>query len=167
MALIASFNLLAASQLPELVEQATIHIKKGLFSSKRIDNYWDYLEQNTTPLKSLEYKDHNGGILLNVLTFLGEKHGINLTSSEFHKEASEISDKREASTFILTHAQKTQYLDMLDPARFDLAEIRQYNIEFEEDDDPDTAQACLEAIRTLHDNLNEIRDDSTVVLFQL
>ena len=167
MSLVASFHLIDRSKLPELLDNANVIVKKRFFFKKLIDNYWEFLDKNSLQLETFKYKDYNDGVYLNVLDFLSEKHNIDLTQSKFQNEAKELETKRGVSIFFLTNEHKQKYLTSLNPENFDVTEIHKFNTEFDDDDDPETAIACKEAISSIHKNLKEITDDSELIIFSV
>lgn len=70
MSAIASFYLLDTSKLDDLKQNAEVSIKKGLFSKKMTDSYWDYLASNATEQKRF---DGSGYVYANLLAFLQEE----------------------------------------------------------------------------------------------
>ena len=120
-----------------------------------------------TTLPNLEYKDYNGGVFINVLQFLIERRGIDLSQSELQAEAKEIARKRKVDTFLLTYAQRLAYEERLNPDTFDLEELQAFNIGFDDTDEPDFAVAAREAIKVIRNNLRAIPDEQHVLLFDL
>jgi len=161
MSAIASFYLLDTSKLDDLKENAEIIVKKSLFSKKLIDNYWEYLANNATELKSL---DSSGYVYANLLVFLQDEKNIDLLTNQYDDTAKELVDKRGSSHFLFTHQQKKSFLPQLDPSLFSLIEIQNFNQEFSEEGDEETASLTLEAINLLHDNLGKVENESQVLL---
>lgn len=163
MSLLASFHVIELPKLQELVSNSILQVKKSLFTKKVIDNYPDYLKANTTELTGFQYKDFNGGVFLNAITYLQELHNINLIDSEYQAISNELSKNRGCSIFLVSNKNS----EHLNPDNFTIAEIQKYNTEFEDDDDYDTALACKEAINVLYENVKAIRGDTQVLIFEL
>jgi hypothetical protein len=158
---IASFYLLDTSKLDELRQNAEIIVKKSLFSKKVIDNYWAYLSDNAKDLKNF---NGSGYLYGNILVYLQEEKNIDLTQNEYDSIIKELIDKRGSSHFFFTNKQKTAFINQLVPAKYSLAEIQQFNQNFSEEGDEETARLSLEAIQVLHDNLNEVQNDNQILL---
>jgi hypothetical protein len=167
MSLLASFYLIERPLVDRLVENAEVVVVKKWFSKKTIDTYWDLLQAHSSSLPDLEYNGYNGRVFLNVVEFLRERRGIDLSRSELQKEAEEIGRKRGVSTWLLTYAQRLQYEDQLSPEKFDLEELRAFNVESDGDNELDYAVAAQEAIKVIRNNLMAIPDEQHVVLFDL
>lgn len=161
MSAIASFYLIDTSKLDDLKQNAEIIIKRGLFSKKVTDKYWDYLASNATELKSF---DGSGHVYANLLVFLQQEKSIDLLTNQYDETAKELVDKRGSSHFLFSHKQKNAFLTQLDPSLFSLTEIQKFNQDFSEEDDEETAASTLEAIRLLHDNLSKVKSDNEVLL---
>ena len=161
MSAVASFYILDASKLDDLKLNAEIIIKKGLFSRKVIDNYWNYLSSNSIKLKSL---DDSGYIFANLLVYLQEEKDIDLLTNEYDKIAKELVDKRGNSHFLFSHKQKDNFLTKLEPNLFPLAEIQKFNQEFSGEGNKKTAELTLHGIELLRDNLSKIQNENQVLL---
>lgn len=161
MSAIASFYLLDIDKLPVLVEHAEVTLKKSFFSKKIIDNYSDYLRDNVTELKSF---DGSGYIYGNLLTFLDEEKGIDLTDGDYSAIANELTEKRGSSHFLLTFFHKEKSLADLDPSKYSVKELQKFNQEFSEDGDIEYAQYSLEALRVLSENLAKVESKDQVLL---
>lgn len=161
MSAIACFYLLDTSNLPELRLNAEVIVKKGLFRKKVTDNYWDFLANNATALKSL---DGSGYVYANLLIYLKEEKGIDLLTSQYNELEEELLGKRESSHLFFTNEQKNSYVDKLAIQQFSREEIRKFNEEFSGEADVETAALTLEAIKLLQENLAAINDDSQVLL---
>ncbi|QEC67565.1 hypothetical protein FRZ67_09775 [Panacibacter ginsenosidivorans] len=161
MSAIASFYLLDTSKLDELKKSAEIIVKKSLFSKKVTDNYRDYLSNNAKELKGF---DGSGYVYANLLVYLQEEKNIDLTQNEYDDIAKELIDKRGTSHFLLTNNQKNAFINQLDTAHYSLAEIQQFNQNFSEEGDEETAKLTLEAIEVLRDNLSKVQNDNQILL---
>lgn len=164
MSAIADFRLIETSKLNELREKAEIKIEKKLFSSKTIDNYWDYLNSNSKKLRDFAY---SGYIFADLLIFLAEKKGVDLLKSKYDDIANSIVQRRQNSTIILTYEQRQAYLDKLNADEFKADELITINKHFSENDDPELAKAEIEGIRVLRDSLGQLTGDNQVVLLSV
>ena len=161
MSSIASFYLLKTSKLQELSQHAEIIVKKGLFSKKVTDTYNDYLANNATELAS----NQSGGYLYaTLLVFLQEEKNIDLLTNEHDAIAGELVVKRGVTHFIFTRQQRDAHLRQLEPSLYSLSELQQFNQDFSEDGDEETAALSLDAIKVLHDNLKQLGQDDEVLL---
>ena len=124
------------------------------------DNYWNYLANKTTELKSF---DGSGYIYGNLLVYLEEKQ-IDLMHNEYDEIAKHLIDKRGSSHFLFTNKQRTTFTNQLDPAKYSLAEVQQFNKEFSEQGDEETARLTLEALPVLRYNLNKVQNDNQILL---
>jgi hypothetical protein len=161
MSAIASFYILDTTKLDDLSKNAEIIVKKGFFSKKVTDNYWEYLANNATELKSL---DGSGYVYANLLVYLQEEKNIDLLTNQYENIAKELVDKRGNSHFLFTNNQKTSFLFQLKPDLFSLTEIQKFNQDFSEEGDEETAKLTLDAIRLLHDNLEKVQNDNQGLL---
>jgi hypothetical protein len=161
MSAIASFYLLDKSKLDGLNQNAEVIIKKGLFSKKVTDNFWDYLANNATELKSF---DGSGYVYANLLVFLQEEKNIDLLTNQYDDIAKELVDKRGSSNFLFSYQQRNSFLKQLDPSLFSLTEIQKFNQDFSEEGDEETAALTLEAIKLLYNNLSKVKSDEEVLL---
>jgi hypothetical protein len=161
---IADFRLIESSRLNELRDKAEIRTEKKLFSSKTIDNYWDYLNSNSKKLKDFGY---SGYIFANLLIFLAENKGIDLLKSKYDDTANAIAERRQNSTCIFTYDHRQAYLDKLDAGKFSKDELIAFNKDFSEDDDPELATAEIEGIKALRDSLAQLTGDDHVILLSV
>lgn len=164
MSAIASFYLIDTSKLQELLQNAEVITRKTLFSKKITDKYWDFLANNATELKSL---DGSGYLYGNLFVFLDEQKKIDLTNNEFDNIATELTDKRGSSHLIFTYKQKMDFIDQLDASNYTLTEIKNFNQDFSEDGDEETARLTLDALQVLRDNLNKVQNEQQILLLIL
>lgn len=164
MSAIASFYLIETSKLDDLKLNAEVTIKKGLFTKKVIDNYFDYLANNAIRLKCL---DGSGYIYANLLIYLQEERNIDLLTNQYDEVAEDLVQKRGSSQFIFTHKQKNTFLAQLEPALLSLIEMQKFNQDFSEEGDGETATITLDALRILHDNLEKVENDGQVLLLMV
>lgn len=160
MSAIASFYILDTIKLDDLSKNAAIIVKKGFFSKKVTDNYWEYLANNAIELKSLE---GSGYVYANLLVYLKEEKNIDLLTNQYDNIAKELVDKRGNSHFLFTNNPKSSFLQ-LKPDLFSLTEIQKFNQDFSEESDEETAKLTLDAIKLLQDNLEKIENDNQVLL---
>jgi hypothetical protein len=95
---------------------------------------------------------------------LQEQKNIDLTQNQFDEITKELIDKRGSSHFIFTNKQKTDFITQLDPSNYSLAEIQNFNQEFSEEGDEESAKLTLDALKVLRDNLAKVQNDKQVLL---
>lgn len=161
MSVIASFFIIKTSKLDDLLENATITITKKFFTKKITDNYWNYLANNAVELRGIK---GSGYLYGNLLTFLDEVKGINLLQNEYDGIVQTLIDRRNASHFLFTLGQKNLFLHKLQSTNYSLKELQEFNEDFSEEGDAETARLSLEALQTLHDHLAILQNDSEVLL---
>lgn len=164
MSAIADFRLVQTSKLNELLDSAEIKIEKKLFGKKVVDNYWNYLDANSKKLANFNW---SGYIFANLLIFLEEKKGIDLLKGKYDHIANSIVERRQNSTFIFTHEHKQAYIDKLNPDHFSVDELIEFNVSFSDESAPQLAEAEIEGIKALRDHLQELSDDSQIVLLSV
>ncbi len=164
MSAIADFRLIETSRLNELRDNAEVKIEKKLFSSKKIDNYWNYLNSNSKKLSDFEY---SGYIFADLFIFLAENKGIDLLKTQYDDIANSIAESRQNSTFFLTYDQRQAYLGKLDVNMFSTDELIAFNSDFSGNDDPELAKAEIEGIRSLRDSLAQLTGDNHVILLSV
>lgn len=167
MSLLAVFNLIETSKLSDLRVHAQPVVVKKLLGKKTIDNYWNYLQTNSTILYGLNPDDLNGGILLNIIQFLNNYKKLNLQDSAYIDASADITEKQQRSTLILTTKHKTQFNDIINVATISLDECRAANIEFSDDDSDESVAAFIEGLTVLRNVLNQIQDDNSVIIFTI
>lgn len=164
MSSIASFYLIETSKLNALKQNADIIIKKTLFSKKIVDNYWNFLDKNAIHINDF---DGSGYIYGNVLIFLEEQINDDFLKNEYDDIANYISTKREASLCIFTHKQKELFADILNNNTYSIIELQEFNEEFSEQGDEETAKSAIAAIQLLTENLIKINNDQQVLLLNI
>ncbi|PZR28135.1 MAG: hypothetical protein DI538_25130 [Azospira oryzae] len=132
MAAIAAFRRIEVSKLEALRSVAEIKVEKKLFSKKVIDNYWNFLDNNSKRLKDF---NGSGYVFADLFIFLDEHKGIHLLKGEHENISNEISKKRGNATFLFSFEQKKAYWNGLDSQHFSLAELIEFNKGFSENDD--------------------------------
>ncbi|GHN03258.1 hypothetical protein WSM22_47470 [Cytophagales bacterium WSM2-2] len=160
----AEFRLIEKSWLDELLDHAKIKTEKKLFRKKGPDRYKSFLNSHSKKLKD---GTQTGSDLTHALEFLAKKKGVNLLSGKYDSIAHTIGEERQASTFILTYEHRQNYVDKLNVANFTKEELVAFNKTFSEDDDPELANAEIECIRTLKDNLEALPDDNHVIVVSI
>jgi hypothetical protein len=163
MSSVVDFRLIETSKLNQLRDHAEIKVEKKLFSKKVIDNYTNYHHSNSKEIIDFRYSGH---IFASLLPYLEEK-GIDLANGPYGSIANFISEKRQNYTIILSHHERQAYLDQLSPEKFTMNELVAFNTDFSNDPDPELATAQLAGIRTLHDCLMQLTDDSHVVVVSI
>jgi len=164
MSAIADFRIIKTDKLDSLKESAEIKIKKGFFKKTVIDNYWNFLNENSSKLKNFEW---SGYIFGSLLIYLQENKGIDLLTSEFDSITNWISEKRNASVMIFTINHKKSYFEKLELENFNEAELIEFNKEFSEDDSPELAKAEMDGIKAIQNSLSELKDENEVVLLTI
>lgn len=104
----------------------------------------------------------SGYVLATLLPYLDE-NGIPLMESPYSTLASQLSRSRGESVFIFTMEHREAYLPRLSPEHFAVDELRDYFNDFNEDDDPESGQAMLEAIASIRESLASVGADSVIV----
>jgi hypothetical protein len=161
MSAIASFYLVDSSRLGELQQNAEIIVRKTLFSKKVTDNFPVFLSANATELKGL---DGGGYVYGNLFVFLDEQKDIDLLSSGLEEVANNLADMRGTACFIFTYKQKMEFLNRLVPDEYSLSELQNFNREFSEEGDEETAMLMKEALQILKHNLAQIPGNEKVLL---
>ena len=167
MSQLAVFNLVNVSILSELRNQSPSVVVKKLFSKKIINHYWKYLQDNSTLLYGLDSEDLNGGIFLNIIYYLESKKGIDLQDSLYKEASTEITEKQQSSTLILTIKHKAQFNNTINIDEISADECRSANIEFSGDDSDESVDSFIEGLNVLRDVLNKIQDDDSVIVFTI
>lgn len=164
MAAIAAFRRIEVSKLEALRSVAEIKVEKKLFSKKVIDNYWNFLDNNSKRLKDF---NGSGYVFADLFIFLDEHKGIHLLKGEHENISNEISKKRGNATFLFSFEQKKAYWNGLDSQHFSLAELIEFNKGFSENDDPELAEAELDGINLLRENLEQLTDTNHVIILSI
>ncbi len=164
MSAIADFRKIETGKLSDLKNVAEIKIKKGFFKKTIIDEYWNFLDNNS---KKLTDFGKSGYIFGDLLIFLMENKGIDLLSSEYDIISNWISEKRENSTIIFTHKHKTDYLEKLNLNNFTETELIEFNKEFSENDSRELAISELEGIKKIGECLDELKNKNEVILLNV
>lgn len=118
-------------------------------------------------LYGLSSEDLNGGIFITIISYLEEKKGINLQDSLYNGASSDIIEKQQSSTLILTIKHKEQFNDTINIDEISSDECRSANIEFSGDDSDESVDAFIEGLKVLRDVLNQIQDENSVIVFTI
>lgn len=164
MSAIADFRIIQTDKLDVLKDSAEIKVKKGFLKKTVTDNYWNFLESNSSKLKDFEW---SGYIFGNLLIYLQENKQIDLLSSEFDSIANWISEKRSTSVMIFTLNHKKSYLDKLELENFNETELIAFNKEFSEDESPELAKSEMDGIKFIRESLMELKNDKEVVILNV
>jgi gluconate kinase len=119
--------------------------------------FWDVLGRET--ITRIEYS-WSGYVLATLLRYLDEQ-GVDLMHSDHDQVASTISQRRQASVFVLTSDHRERYLARLDPSAFDGAVLRSYYEEFNATPAEGVEYAMLDGIAFFRDTLAPL--GSTIV----
>ncbi|MBT1690503.1 hypothetical protein [Dawidia soli] len=163
MSSIATFRLLETDKLPALLSNAEAKIQKTWLSKKTVDTYSRWLAANSREVIDFQASGH---VFATLLSFLEEK-GIDLMKSEHDEIADDISQKRGDTNLILTHKHRQQYLDKLTPEQLTTEELRAFNIDFAEEDDPALVEGEILGIKAIRDSLTMLVDDNHVILLSI
>src|SRR6185295_7758976 len=99
-----------------------------------------------------------------LLAYLGEKHGIKLTTSHDDGLSEFLSKARGSTYFVLTKEHRHAYLDKLNTNTFNEDELRDYNNAFTDSDDDEAGQPMLAGISALCQALGHVDERSIVLL---
>ena len=135
--------------------------KKSWFSRREKDTFYDFLDANGTPC--LEFEG-GGYYCVMALTWLEEKKNIDLMKSEHNDLAHFLSETREGACFILTKSVRDRYLEFISPDENSAQELTRYFEEFNEQEDPDSGQGIIDAIKWLKDCLDRINEGQVGIL---
>lgn len=151
MSAIADFRIIDIDKLEALKEA----------SEKLIEDYWNFLDNNSIKLEKFNW---SGYIFADLLIFLQEEKQIDLFTSEFDSMSNWISEKRNTSVMIFTFDHKNTYLDSLELRNFSTTELVAFNKDFSEDDSPELAKAEMDGIKAIRNSLDELKNENKVVL---
>ena len=124
------------------------------------DTFHDFLEKNGKDVASYDW---SGYVLATLLPYLDEQ-GIDLMKSEHDELSCFLSEKRQATCFILTNAQKEKYLGQLGSGSFSEEALRDYFNEFNATEESEIGNAMLDGITSLRESLESIDEGSVVLL---
>lgn len=157
MSAIATFTKLPKAALHGLREAAVP--KKKLLRAPR-DDYHNYLRQHGHSAAEYEW---SGFTLATLLPYLEEEHQIDLMKSEYNELSTFLTQSRDATHFIFTNAHKQAYFTKLDE-QFSEEKLCNYFNEFNAADEAEAGKPMLDGIRAIHQSLNQIDEESVVVL---
>ncbi len=156
MSAIASFIRVQTSSLPEIREAAVP--KKAFFGGLK-DTFDDTLKRKGKDVARYQW---SGYVLATLLVCLEEQQ-IDLMKSEHDALSLYLSEKLQATCFILTNAHK-KFLDQLSPELFSEDALRDYYNEFNASNESDIGGAMLDGIRTFRESLESVDEKSVVLL---
>jgi hypothetical protein len=133
--------------------------KKRLFR-RPIDNFEQYM---ATHGRALFDVDQSGYVMAVAISYLDERHGIDLTDPEFEPLCRFLVEARQSTFLILTKLHKDKYLSMLS-REFSQQELRSYYDDFLEVQEPESGQAMRESIDVLRRCLLEADEHSVILL---
>lgn len=157
---IASFIKLPTSSLTKPGNAAVP--KKSWFGGSR-DNYHEFLRTNGREVVEYHW---SGWVFGTLLSYLEERHHIDLMKSEYEPLAKALTSARGGSHFIFSSDLKTKYFGPLDSLTVSEEELRDYYNEFNETSEPEAGKPMLDGVKALRDALAHV-DDSSVVLFAI
>lgn len=154
MSAVASFFLLPVESLPILREMSKRPIGVD-------DPYWGFLRLNGTEFTY----DYSGWLVVTLLCYLEEHHGVELRKSGHDDLAMELTIARHSTQYFLTSDHRDRCQTIMNPDAYDEKELGQYYNDFNQSGDAVlvVGRRMKEAIRVLRDCLAKI-DNSTVVL---
>jgi len=148
----ATFTRLNRADLEGLVEAAEDEDPRAFLA---------YLAENGASVADF---DDDGEIFSVLLPVLDEEYSIDLEVSE-NELVGDITELTSSLVFILTQAEKTEYLSQLDPESFDEEDLADAYEDFtEEDAEEETGALMRSAIAALHTALGEVDNDHVVVV---
>ena len=156
MSAIASFIQVPTAALAGIREAAVP--KKGLFGGAK-DTFHAVLGKNGREAAHYEW---SGYVLATLLPFL-EEQGVDLMKSEHVELSRYLSEKRQATCFIFTAAEK-RFLPQLRQELFSEAVLRDYFNEFNGTKESDIGKAMLDGIRAFHESLQSLDASSVIIL---
>ena len=156
MSAIASFIQIPTSALAGIREAAVP--KRGLFGGAK-DTFHDVLRKNGREAARYEW---SGNVLATLLPYL-EEQGVDLMKSEHVELSDYISEKRQATCYILTAAEK-RFLPQLRRELFSEAVLRDYFNEFNGTEELNIGEAMIDGIRAFHESLQSLDGRSVIVL---
>jgi len=113
--------------------------------------------------KGVASYDWSGYVLATLLPYL-EEQGLDLMKSEYDELSRFLSEKRQATCFILTYAQKEEYLGRLGSGSFSEEALRDYFNEFNAAEESEIGKAMLDGITSIRESLESIDEGSIVLL---
>jgi len=153
---IASFILVPKSRL-EGLRQAAVPKKRWL--GKPRDVYCDYLKQHGREVAAYRW---SGYVFATLLPFFQDQQ-VDLMDSEFNELATQLTEARGATHFILTDGHKRAHLGRLTPDCFPEDQLRDYYNEFNGADEPESGKPMLDGIRAIVQALRSVDEGFVVV----
>jgi hypothetical protein len=133
--------------------------KKRLMGRPR-DVFFDVLRSSST--RRFEY-GWSGFVFATLLPFLDEE-GVNLMTSTEDDLAGFLSEKRDATFFIVTEEHR-RFLNALDPSLYDESILQAYYEAFTETQADGLGRAMLDGIEMLRESVSLTDADSVGILF--
>jgi hypothetical protein len=125
-----------------------------------VDEFWDVLERDSVARIEFAW---DGYVLATLLPFLQEQ-SIDLMHSDHDEAGQAVVNARSMTAFVLTKTQRENYVDRLDPERFDEETLQRYYEEFNETDGAGVGAAMRDGIAFFRDTLAALTS-TTVALF--
>ena len=107
--------------------------------------------------------DWSGYVLATLLPFLAEKK-IDLMKGGYDEFAMALSQKRGATIFIFSSAQRDAYLERLLPEYYTVDSLRDYFNSFNETDEPEIGEAMMDGIVAIRESLASLDTRSVILL---
>jgi hypothetical protein len=157
MTAIAECYIVPRAALPKIRDAALP--KKPLIGKPR-DTFFEVLQSSS--VRRVEY-GWSGYVIVTLLVHL-EENGANLMVSSEDELAKDLSEKRQATFFILTDEHR-RLLPVLDPAGYDEVALQAYYERFNETQADGVGRAMLDGVVMLRDGISALDDDTAGILF--
>ena len=154
---VAGFTLLPIKSLSGLRD---LSIQKKALSQRR-DDIESHLLKHGKPLVHYYW---SGYIMGTLLLYLQEACDIDLITTDFYDLGFAMTLLRGRSSFILTSAHKSAYLQKLKPAAYSESDLRAYYEAFNEKKNEEAGKAMLDGISLIRTNLFYVNGESFIVL---
>jgi hypothetical protein len=164
MSAIVDFRLINKDKLSGLIDAVEPTKDKFLWFKWENDNYIPYLEKHTKELKDI---DNSGYIYLNIISFFDEVLGVNLENHDLKEQQDNLSNKLQATVYLIPYHKKEELIKKINPKNISIQELVDYNIKLDDIADKDFANQQMDAIKVLHDNLNELKTEEQVLYFMI
>jgi hypothetical protein len=158
MSQIASFVLLEANKLDTL--RTTASPKRRFFGGNR-DEYNDFLQKDGREVAHFHWA---GIVIATLLSYLQERHQIDLMKSEHDDLAMFLCKERHASIFFLTNEHKRVYLNRLQALVCSEEELTDYFNTFNEANETEIGAALLDGLSSIRESLLALDERSVVLL---
>jgi len=161
MSAIADFVLIPISAVSDL--RAAAALKNAGRFGKPVDAFAEFMQKYGSEAATYHW---SGWVMSTLLTYLSEKHAIDLIASAYDELSEYLSKVRGSTYFVLTNEHRHAYADKLGSGAFNESELRDYYNEFNDATEQDIGRPMLDGIKTLHDALARL-DDSSIVIFSI